>query len=105
MVSAILAPVSLATCSNLTITLLSLAGSLPSQSFWGANRILAPLAPPLQSVLLYVLALSQAVLINSELLSPVVSINFFALLTSKSFLPSATGSCQIKSSLGASGPI
>ena len=52
-------------------------GSLPSQSFCGANLILAPFAPPLKSDPLKVLALSQAIHIRSEIESPDLEILFF----------------------------
>jgi len=51
MVSATLAPDFLAIASKVFNTFFNLAGSLPCQLFWGAKRILAPLAPPLLSVL------------------------------------------------------
>ena len=105
MVSATVAPVFFAIPSRAFKTLLSLVGSLPSQSFCGAKRILAPFAPPLLSVLLNVLALSQAVAIKSLVLRLVAAIIFLTFSTLNFFFAAGTGSCQINSSLGTQGPM
>ena len=82
----------------------SWSGLLATQSFWGANLILAPLAPPLISVPLKVDALAHAVSTISEIDNPELAIFSFAASISKDLFPWGIGSCQIKSSSGTSGP-
>jgi len=87
--------------ANLLSTFSNLAGSFPCQFFCGSNLILDPFAPPLKSDPLKVLALSQAVLINSALVKPLFKISALISSISPSFkvqLKAGIGSCQIKSS-------
>ena len=64
--------------SSIGKTLFNLDGSLPSQLICGSSLILAPLAPPLKSVLLNVLALSHAVQISCLVVRPLFKISFSA---------------------------
>ena len=82
MTSATLAPVSAAIASSTASTLARRAGSLPSQSFCGARRMRAPLAPPRLSEPRKVRALSQAVLTISPIDRPLAAI--FALTAATS---------------------
>ncbi|CSB98507.1 Uncharacterised protein [Vibrio cholerae] len=75
-------PDSAAIFSNTARTLPRRAGSLPSQSFCGARRIRAPLAPPRLSEPRKVRALSQAVLTISLMLRPLAAIFALTALTS-----------------------
>ena len=78
---------------------------MPSQSFCGAKRMREPLAPPRLSEPRYVRALSQAVVTRSETERPEAAIACLTSATLYLVLPAGTGSCQIKSSAGTSGPI
>ena len=80
--SAILAPDSVAITSSTDNTLSKRVGSLPSQSFKGAKRIRAPLAPPRLSESRNVLALSHAVDTLSLTLRPLAAILAFTASTS-----------------------
>ena len=74
MTSATLAPRSFAIGSRTARTRCRRSGSLPSQSFCGARRIRAPLAPPRMSEPRQVRALSQAVATRSAIDSPLDAI-------------------------------
>ena len=73
-VSAKLAPVSEAIVFITDNVFESLSGSFASQSFCGESHILAPLAPPLKSEALKVLALSHATDTLSEIDNPELEI-------------------------------
>ena len=78
-VSAKLIPCSDAIGSRTDIVSDKREGSFPFQLFCGANLILDPFAPPLKSEPLKVLALSQAIVIRSEIDNPDSLIVFFTL--------------------------
>ena len=99
-----LAPESFAIGSSAASTFAKRAGSLPCQSFCGARRIREPFAPPRLSEPRKVRALSHAVATRSETEIPVAASFAFTAATSYEVEPAAIGSCQIKSSLGTSGP-
>ena len=92
--------------SSVSSTFASIAGSLTSQSFCGARRTRAPLAPPRKSDLRKVLAEAHAVLMSWLTVRPLAAILSFTAWTSASegMVPAGTGSCQIRSSAGTSGP-
>ena len=104
MVSAMLAPCADAIGSRVESTLASWSGLFPSHSFCGESRILAPLAPPRLSDPLNVEALAHAVSTISGMLSPLDSMAPFSAFTSYPVGPWSTGSCQMNSSSGTSGP-
>ena len=88
-------------------TLLNSDGLFTFQSFCGASRIRAPLAPPLLSEPRKVDADAQAVKTSWEIESP--DFNIFALrvlisLFLSFYLTFGIGSCQISSSFGISMP-
>ena len=94
--------------SSLSRTVLSSAGRLISQSFCGARRMRAPLAPPRLSEPRKVEADAQAVDTRSETERPEARI--FCLSDAASASPIGgwsalgIGSCQISVSFGTSGP-
>ena len=98
----------LRTASSLSSTLASSAGWLTAQSFCGARRMRAPLAPPRLSAPRKVAAEAQAVVTSCDTLRPEAS--SFALRDSISASPTSgwstagIGSCQISGSFGTSGP-
>ena len=86
----------------------SSAGSLTSQSFCGARRMRAPLAPPRLSLSRKVDADAHAVETSCETDSPDARIVLFSAAMSCSstsgWSTAGTGSCQISCSAGTSGP-
>ena len=86
----------------------SCEGLFTAQNLCGAKRTLAPLAPPRLSEPRKVEAEAQAVETNSETDRSVASIFAFKSATSASLIngceTAGTGSCQINSSVGTSGP-
>ena len=93
--------------SKTFITLSTFAILFISQSFCGCSLILAPFAPPLLSEPLKVDADAHAVDTSWEIDNPDFKILFlrkFISLVFNLYFCFGTGSCQIKSSFGTSGP-
>ena len=94
--------------SRVRSTSASSAGLLTSQSFWGARRMRAPLAPPRLSVPRCVDAEAQAAETSWEIVSPEARIVPLSAAMScapiSSWVTGGTGSCQICGSAGTSGP-
>ena len=94
--------------SRVFSTVDSSAGLLTSQSFCGARRMRAPLAPPRLSVPRNVEADAHAVDTNWRAVSPEASTMPLRAAMSASPMSSpatgGTGSCQISGSAGTSGP-
>ncbi len=97
------------TFSRVASTLASCAGLLTSQSFIGARRMRAPLAPPRLSLPRKVAAEAQAVATSSEVLRPESRIRVLSWAMSwastSSWSTAGTGSCQTKLCFGVSGPV
>ncbi len=95
------------TCSSFCSTSASWAGSLTSQSFWGARRMRAPLAPPRLSVSRKLAAEAQAVATSWETDSPEASSvalrDAMASSPISSWSTAGTGSCHSCGS-GTQGP-
>ena len=89
-------------------TFASSAGPFTSQSFCGARRTRAPLAPPRRSVFRNEEADAQAARTSSETLSPLARTSAFSAAASAASISSwstaGTGSCQISASSGTSLP-
>ena len=96
------------TPSSAASTRASFSGSLTGQSFCGARRMRAPLAPPRLSEPRNVEAEAQAVETRSATESPAARIRAFrsamSAASTSGWSTSGTGSCQISTSAGASGP-
>ena len=89
-------------------TFCNCSGWFTSQSFCGASRRRAPLAPPRLSEPRKVEAEAQAVETKCDIDRPVpmmVAFRSAISAASRSALPAGIGSCQIKSSAGTSGPL
>ncbi|MNT60500.1 hypothetical protein D3C72_1980840 [compost metagenome] len=86
----------------------SCAGWLTAQSFWGASRTRAPLAPPRMSEPRKVEAEAHAVDTSCVGVRPEASTFFVSAATSfastSGWSTAGIGSCQISSSAGTSGP-
>ena len=99
---------SLRTRSSTSITRASSAGSLTAQSFCGARRMRAPLAPPRLSLPRKVAADAQAVRTSCAVDRPEASTAAFSAAMSSSptsgWSTAGTGSCQIIGSAGTSLP-
>ena len=83
--------------------LASSAGSFTSQSFCGARRMRAPLAPPRLSEPRKVEAEAQAVLTSSATLSPesaILRLRLGDIRVAERASGAGIGSCQIRSSAG-----
>ena len=84
--------------SRVRSTIVTSAESLTSQSFWGASRIRAPLAPPRLSVPRNVAAEAHAVATSWDTLSPDARIDSFSsaicVAPMGSCVASGTGSCH-----------
>ncbi|MNI65327.1 hypothetical protein D3C73_1208280 [compost metagenome] len=96
------------TFSSAANTLANCCGWFTAQSFCGARRTRAPLAPPRLSEPRKVEAEAHAVDTSSATLRPVAAIFCFSaamsLASINGCLASGTGSCQMNSSAGISGP-
>ncbi len=94
--------------SRTASTRASCSGWLTSQSFCGASRMRAPLAPPRRSEPRKVAADDQAVWTSSETVSPepriLASRSATSSASTSSWSTAGIGSCQIRSSSGTSGP-
>src|SRR5580692_12587666 len=94
--------------SSVLSTAASCGGLFTSQSFWGARRMRAPLAPPRLSDPRNVEAEAQAVETSCDTDNFEAKIAFLraaiSLASIRLYFAAGMGSCQINSSFGTSGP-
>jgi hypothetical protein len=94
--------------SSVANTFARSGGLLTAQSFWGARRMRAPLAPPRLSVPRNVEADAHAVETSCEMERPEASILTFksamSFASTSSWVSGGTGSCHSCGSAGTSGP-